>query len=91
MIFGRPTSLWLGAATAAINLLALVAGAFGLTITVEQLAAINAAVAALIVLIANQPPVVAPGAPVVVQTAAGQPNVTINAPTAEELTPPPTS
>ena len=75
MIFGRPTNLWLGASTALVNLIFLVAASFGYTATVELVAAVNIAAAALIILVAGQPPTLNPGDAYTVVTTAGQPNV----------------
>lgn len=95
MILGRPTNLWLGLVgavtaflqVAIVNLVpdvnatavATVLGAFGLLL------------AALVSLIANQPPVVNPGDTVHVITAAGQPNyeTTIATPPKQDAPPVP--
>lgn len=75
MILGRPTTLWLAAITALINVAAGIATSNGITITVEQLAGINLAAAALVGLIATQPPTLKVGDAYTVQTPAGSPNV----------------
>lgn len=93
MIFGRTYQLWLGLSVAVTSF----AGVIGTTIlgfpaeqTLIVVGSLNGVLGALILLIANGPPTVAPGAPVVVQTAHGQPNVTIDMPTAAELVDQPT-
>ena len=85
MILGRPANLVLGAVTAVINVIALVAGSQGHPVDPSILAAVNVAAGAIITLIANQPPTVTPGDTVHVQTESGQPNYSIVA----TATPPP--
>lgn len=85
MIAGRPANLVLGAVTAVINVIALIAGSQGHPVDPSILAAVNVAAGAIISLIANQPPTVAPGDTVTVKTESGQPNYTIVA----AATPPP--
>ena len=75
MILGRPTTVWLAAITAVINVLAGIASSNGITITIEQLAGINLAAAAIVGLVATQPPVLKPGDAYTVQTPSGQDNV----------------
>lgn len=83
MIFGRPTNLVLGALTAVFNVIVVASRTVpGL----ENLAAIlndvlvpviNVALGAVILLIANQPPVLAPGDTFTKATPAGTPNETV--------------
>lgn len=68
MIFKRPTNLWLAAATAIFNVVVLVLGANGVDITPELVSAVNIALAAVILLVAFQPPIVTPNTEVVVKT-----------------------
>lgn len=75
MIFGRPTNLWLAAGTALLNLAFLVAAQLGYGVDDVLIAAANLALAALIALIAGQPPTLAPGDAYTVVTQPGQPNV----------------
>lgn len=82
MIFGRPTNLILGAFTAVFNVFVLVATngdpeGIGKALTPELVAAVNIAAAAVITLIAGQPPTVNTGDKVNVITPAGEPNQTI--------------
>lgn len=74
MIFGRPANLWLGAGTALLNLAFLVAGQMGSPVNEVIVAAANIALAAIIALIAGQPPTLAPGDTYNIQTLKGQPN-----------------
>lgn len=76
MILGRPTNLVLGAITALFNVLVLVLAALvpPITIPAPVVGAANLAIAALIAVIANQPPTVAAGSTVNVV----QPGVTPN-------------
>ena len=83
MILGRPTNLWLGAVTAVLNALAVIANAegsplaaFATLATPEIIGVLNLALGAVIALIAVQPPTVTPGTSVTVQTPSGQPNAT---------------
>ena len=74
MIFGRPTNLWLGLVSAlsgAVSATAIVLGADGETVGI--LAGVwTAVIGACILIIANQPPTVASGDTVLVQTPKGQ-------------------
>lgn len=63
MIFNRPSNLWLAASVAIFNILALY-----LVFTSAQIVAVNIALAAVIALIAGQPPIVNTGDSVVVKT-----------------------
>jgi hypothetical protein len=75
VILGRPTNLILGAFTAVFNVAVLVLQSQGnTTLTPELVAAVNIAAAAVITLIAGQPPTVAEGTKVNVVTPEGQPN-----------------
>jgi hypothetical protein len=81
MILGRPTNLWLGAITAILNALAVIANADGSPLaslgsltTPEIVAVVNLALGAVIALIAVQPPTVQPDSKINVQTPSGQPN-----------------
>lgn len=74
MIFGRPANLVLGAVTAIINAVALIAGSQGHPIDPAVLAGVNLAAGAVITLIANQPPTLAPGDSYSIQTPKGQPD-----------------
>jgi hypothetical protein len=94
VIFGRPINLVIGAGGALLNLVVLAAkqidptgvGAF---FTAEIILALNTAFAALVAVIAGQPPAVQVGSQINVTTPSGQPNVlaTVNSP--NELTPVP--
>lgn len=78
MILGRPTNLILGAFTALFNVIVLVATQAGNTFfTPELVAAINIAAAALITLVANQPPTVNEGDKINVVTPPGTDNKTV--------------
>lgn len=78
MIFGRPTNLWLGLLTAIQGAITvtLVAVGFDPAITATISGAWGGVVGALILVIANQPPVLNPGDTFKIQTPAGQPNTT---------------
>lgn len=80
MILGRPTILWIGLVTAVSGFLTLVLVQLGHVdpVLAGSLVASLAAIAgSVITIIAGQPPVVAPGATVKVQTPAGQPNTAL--------------
>jgi hypothetical protein len=77
MIFGRPTNLILGAFTAVFNVVVLVLETQGTPIAPSLVAGINIAAAAIIGLIANQPPTITQGDKVQVVTPAGEPNKTV--------------
>ena len=79
MILGRPTNLVLGAITALLNLIVIIAGTQGYTVTPETVAAINIAAGAIIAVVANQTPTVTQGDKVNVITPAGQDNKVITA------------
>lgn len=76
MIAGRPVNLILGAFTATFNAVVLALASQGITLDGALVAAINAAAAALITLIAGQPPTLSPGDTFKIQTPSGAPNTT---------------
>jgi hypothetical protein len=80
MLFGRPVNLIVGAFAAVFNVAVLVGGNFGYVLDASLVAAINVAFAAVVALIANQPPTVEPGDTVIVQTPKGEPNIEWEAP-----------
>jgi hypothetical protein len=73
VILGRPTNLILGAFTAIFNVVVLALNGQGHPIDASIVAGINIAAAALIGLIAYQPPTLNPGQTFNVTTPAGQP------------------
>lgn len=77
MIFGRPTNLILGAFTALFNVVVLGLAAAGTVLDGQFVAAVNIAAAAVIALIAGQPPTVTPGSEVHVQTPGNGPNKSV--------------
>lgn len=79
MILGRPTNLWLGVVSAALATLQIILVQLGYDATAVAtiLGAVGLLLGAIIALIANQPPTVAPGSTVNVQTPAGQDNRTV--------------
>lgn len=91
MIAGRPSNLILGALTAILNVAVLVLAALNPPIVVPAavVSGVNLALAAIIAVIANQPPTVSPGDKVTVQTEAGQPNYTTTIATPPKQDPPP--
>jgi hypothetical protein len=80
VLFGRPVNLIVGAFAAVFNVGVLVGGNFGYVLDASLVAAINVAFAAVVALIANQPPVVNPGDTVTVKPPAGQPDIEWEAP-----------
>lgn len=76
MILGRPVNLWLGAATAVLNLAVLLGV---IVLDAIQLGAANVALAAIIALVANATPTVREGDTVKVVTPGSAPNRTITA------------
>jgi hypothetical protein len=76
MILGRPVNLVLGAVTAIFNLIVLVLAALvpPVVIPAVVVGAANLAIAALITLVAGQPPTITSGDTVKVETPAGAPN-----------------
>ena len=91
MILGRPQNLILGAVTALFNVVILVLGSQGVAVPPEIVAAVNIAAAAVITLIAYQPPTLNPGDSFTVQTASGTPNyqTTVATPPAADPAPQP--
>ena len=73
MVFGRPQNLILGAVTALFNVVILALKASGTEVSPEVVAAVNVALAAVITLIAYQPPTLNPGDTLNVTTPAGMP------------------
>lgn len=86
MIAGRPVNLVLGAVTAVFNLIVLVLAALVPPIIIPAIVvgAANLAIAAIITLVANQPPTLSTGDTFKISTPAGQPNyeATVKAPPA---------
>lgn len=79
MILGRPYQLWLGLSSAITGFIAYVVVNVGHTdpeVTLGIVAGINAILLALMLLLSNQPPQLAPGDQYKVITPAGQPNET---------------
>lgn len=94
MIAGRPANLVLGAFTAVFNLVVLVLAALvpPIVIPAVVVAGVGIAAGAVIGLIANQPPTLAPGDTFNVQTPGNQPNytTTVAHPPAQDPPPVPT-
>src|SRR5690349_11988858 len=78
MILGRPTNLWLGLTTAISGAIAATLVFLGADPTaVATLAGVwQAVLGAVILLVANQPPTLAPGDTFTVKTPSGSPNYT---------------
>ena len=91
MIFNRPANLILGAFTAVFNVVVLVLSSQGNPIDPAVVAAVNIAAAAIITLIAYQPPTLNPGDTFNVTTPAGQPTfvTTVAKPPAADKPPKP--
>ena len=89
MIFGRPQNLILGALTALFNVVVLALKASGTEVPPEIVAAVNVALAAIITLIAYQPPTLNPGYTLNVTTPAGMPTAvtTVATPPAADAAP----
>ena len=89
MIFGRPQNLILGALTALFNVVILALKASGTEVPPEIVAAVNVALAAIITLIAYQPPTLNPGDTLNITTPAGQPTAvtTVATPPAADAAP----
>ena len=89
MVFGRPQNLILGAVTALFNVVILVMKASGTEVSPEVVAAVNVALAAVITLIAYQPPTLNPGDTLNVTTPAGMPTAvtTVATPPAADAAP----
>lgn len=77
MIYGRPSNLWLGAATAIFNVAVLSMQAFGIVTPADVIAAVNIALGSVIALIAFQPPTLNVGDKVTVKTSNGDPDRTV--------------
>ncbi len=91
MIFGRPTNLWLGAFTAIFNATVLILAALvpPIVIPAVVVGGVNLAIAAVIALVAGQPPTLNPGDRYTVVTPPDETNVTKVANTNMAPTPPP--
>jgi len=78
VIFGRPTNLWLGLATAIQGAIAITAVQLGAdpTAVATISGAWGAVVGAMVLVVAGQPPTMNVGDSYVVTTPAGSPNVT---------------
>lgn len=78
MILGRPTNLWLGLTTAISGAIAATLISLGADpVVVGTLAGVwQGVLGAAILLIANQPPTLAPGDTFKIQTPSGEPNHT---------------
>ena len=89
MVFGRPQNLILGAVTALFNVVILALKASGTEVSPEVVAAVNVALAAVITLIAYQPPTLNPGDTLNVTTPAGMPtaDTTVATPPAADAAP----
>ena len=74
MILGRPTNLWLAAGSGLLNLGFLVASTLGYAAPETLVAGANLALAAVIALVAGQPPTLTAGDTYTIQTPKGQPN-----------------
>ena len=89
MLLGRPANLILGAITGILNVVFLSLGASGINIPPEIIAAVNLAAAAIIGVVAYQPPTLNPGDTYSVVTPAAQPNqvqvAAVNPPTAAKV------
>jgi len=79
VIFGRPTNLVLGAVTATLNVAFLVSAALNYPVSPEIVGAVNIAAAAIITLVAGQPPTVNEGDKVNVSVPGEGENRTITA------------
>jgi len=92
MIFGRPVNQVIAAAGTILNLIVLAAkqidptgvGAF---FTAEIILALNAAAAAVIGVLAGQPPTVVQGSNITVSTPQGEPNVVATVLSPTQITP----
>lgn len=93
MIRGRPTNLWLGLTTALSGAVAATLIALGFdAVVVGTLGGVwGTVLGAAILLVANQPPTLAPGDTFTIKTPAGQPNfeTTVAQPPASSPPPPP--
>jgi hypothetical protein len=91
MILGRPQNLVLGAVAGIFNVIALILAVQHIPIDPSVYAGINIALAAVITLIAYQPPTLNPGQQFNVTTPQGQPNyvTTVATPPAADPAPVP--
>ena len=91
MIFGRPTNLWLGLATAIQGAIAVTAVTLGADaqIVATISGAWGAVFGALILVVAGQAPTVNPGDTIKVTTPAGQPTYQTTVATPPAQDPPP--
>jgi hypothetical protein len=89
MILGRPQNLVLGAVAGIFNVVALILAANHTPIDPSVYAGINIALAAIITLIAYQPPTLNPGQQFNVTTAQGQPNYVTTVAVPPAADPPP--
>jgi hypothetical protein len=78
MIWNRPSNLWLGALTALFNVLVLLLATQDIAVPPELVGAVNLAAAAVITLIAGQPPTVTTSDTVTVKTTNGSPDKRIS-------------
>lgn len=74
MILGRPTNLWLAAGSGILNLGFLIGSTLGYAAPETLVAGANLALAAVIALVAGQPPALSPGDAYTIVTPKGQPN-----------------
>jgi hypothetical protein len=86
MIWGRPTNLWLGLATAIVGAISVTSVALGAdpAIVATLSGAWGGVVGAIILVVANQPPTLSAGDTYTISTPKGQPNyeATVAAPPA---------
>lgn len=74
MIFNRPANLWLAAATAVFNVIVLILHGYSIEVPPELILGVNGMLAAIIALVAAQPPTVTTNDSVNVKTGNGTPN-----------------
>lgn len=74
MIWNRPANLWLAAATAIFNVVVLILHGYNIDLPPELILGVNGALAAIIALVAAQPPTVTTNDSVNVKTGNGTPN-----------------
>jgi len=92
MIFGRPTNLWLGVATAVVSGLSFILLTAGVdpSVVAGTGAALTGLLGAVIALVAYQPPTLLAGDTYTIQTPTGQPNYEATvAPPPQSTTPTP--
>ena len=92
MIFGRPINLVIGAGGTVLNLIVLAAkqvdpDGVGSFFTAEIILALNTAFAAVVAVIAGQPPTVVQGSNITVSTPQGEPNVVATVLSPTQITP----